>query len=304
MKTVINDYKDAEQISSKMTNSLPPSKVKAPVFQFLPNIHKPNNAGTLVINSVDCHTSRISEFVDHYLQPGVTNFKSNVKDMTDFVKKIENVNNITYDSYLVSFDVRSLYTNISHTEVIKAVKNYLQKSKPSITISIIITFLRLILTLNNFVFNGVNHLQKKGCAVGTKCAPSYANLFMGWFEKHFIYPLILRFSKIYLRYIDDIFIIWNRTKEEFEVFLQKISNCHPTIKSEYQISKTEITFLNTTVLKVGSQLRPKLYTKPTDNQSFLHIKSEHPRSVKNCIVYSQAFCCYNKSDLEKSCQKY
>ena len=37
--------------------------------------------------------------------------------------------------------------------------------------------------------------------------PNSANLFMGWFKDYFIYPLILRFSKLYLRYNDDIFSI-------------------------------------------------------------------------------------------------
>ena len=32
------------------------------------------NSGRSAISSVDCHTSRMSEFVDHYLQPAVTNF--------------------------------------------------------------------------------------------------------------------------------------------------------------------------------------------------------------------------------------
>ena len=31
-----------------------------------------------------------------------------------------------------------------------------------------------------------------------------------------------------------------------------------------------------------------LYHKPTDQQAFLHAKSEHPRSLKSSIPYSQA----------------
>ena len=61
------------------------------------------------------------------------------------------------------------------------------KSKPGISIKVILTFLKFILTLNSFVFNGINYLQKKGCAMGNKCAPSYANIFMGWFEEKFIF---------------------------------------------------------------------------------------------------------------------
>lgn len=116
------------------------------------------------------------------------------------------------------------------------VRKSLPKSKGSISVSINITFLRV----NSFIFNGVNYLQKKGCAKGTKCAPSYANLFMGCFEEHFTYLLILRFLKFYLRCIDVIFLIWNRTQEGFKVLLQKTNNYHPIIKFEYQISKTEI----------------------------------------------------------------
>ena len=98
-----------------------------------------------------------------------------------------------------------------------------------------------------------------------------------------MYPLILRFSKCYFRYIDDIFSIWNGTKEELEVFLQKINNCHPTIKSEYQISKTEINFLGKS-FQSCNQLRIKLYMKPTNKQSYHHNKSELPfHEEKYCI---------------------
>ena len=162
----------------------------------------------------------ISEFVDYYLQPEVKKLKSYVKDTTDFIKKIEAIDHVSDDCYLVSLDVRSLYTNIPHKEGIEAVKQKLKKSKPSISIKVILTFLKLILTLNNFVFNGINYLQKKGCAMGTKCGPSYANIFMGWFEEKFIFPLLKNLSDFYLRFIDDIFLIWNGTITEFDNFLR------------------------------------------------------------------------------------
>ena len=71
--------------------------------------------------------------------------------------------------------MRSLYTNISYTKGTEAVKTALQRSKPSISISIIIPFLRLILALNNIVFA----IEKRHSAIGTKCTPSCANLFVG-----------------------------------------------------------------------------------------------------------------------------
>ena len=104
-------------------------------------------------------------------------------------------------------------------------------------------------------------------------------------------------SDFYLCFIDDIFLIWNGTKTEFDNFLKKINECHPSIKFECEMSKTEISFLDTTVFKVNNKLR----TKPTDRQSYLHSKSEHPNSTKKSIAYSQALrfnkICYNRSDL-------
>ena len=97
----------------------------------------------------------------------VKKLKSYVKGTADLIKKIEATHRVSDDSYLVSLDVRSLYTNIPHKEGIEAVKQKLKKSKPSINIKVILTFLKLILTLNNFVFNDINYPQKKGCAMDT-----------------------------------------------------------------------------------------------------------------------------------------
>ena len=145
----------------RTANSLLELKIKTPGLHLPPKRHKENNPGRPVISSANCHTSRISEFVDYYLQPEVKKLKSYVKDTTDFIKKIEAIGHVSDDSYLVSLDVRSLYTNIRHKEGTEAVKQKLKKSKPIISIKFILTFLKLVLSISNFVFNGINYLQKK-----------------------------------------------------------------------------------------------------------------------------------------------
>ena len=179
IKSVINHLKNEKFLTLRTANSLLEKKIKTPEFHLLPKIHKANNPGRAVISSVNCHISRISEFVDYYLQPEIKKLKSYVKDITDFIKKIKAIDHVSDDSYLVSLDVRSLFTNRPHKERIEAVKQKLKKSKQSISIKVILTFLKFILAFNNFVFNGINYLQKKGCAMDTKCAPSYANIFKG-----------------------------------------------------------------------------------------------------------------------------
>ena len=79
--------------------------------------------------------------------------------------------------------------------------------KKTIDTKVKITFLALILTLRNFIFNSKHFLQIKGGTMETICAAPYENIFMNHFERKYIYPLIEGKSSIYLRYIDDIFLI-------------------------------------------------------------------------------------------------
>ena len=79
--------------------------------------------------------------------------------------------------------------------------------KKTIDTKVKITFLALILTLRNFIFNSKHFLQIKGGTMETICAAPYENIFMNHFERKYIYPLIEGKSSTYLRYIDDIFLI-------------------------------------------------------------------------------------------------
>lgn len=63
----------------------------------------------------------------------------------------------------------------------------------------------------------------KGSAMGTRMAPSYANLFMGKFEQTFIMagnP----FVSIVKLYIDDIFFLWQGTEEEAKHLMEYIND--------------------------------------------------------------------------------
>ena len=90
-------------------------------------------------------------------------------------------------------DLRSLYTNIPNDEGKEAIKSFFKaRSKPgeNMLSKVINVFLTLILTLNSFIFNDKNYVQINGCSMGTKCAPTYASLYMGWFVNQCILPLI------------------------------------------------------------------------------------------------------------------
>ena len=151
----------------------------------------------------------------------------------------------------------------------------------------IVTLMSLILTLNNFIFNDNNYLQVKGCAIGTISAPLFANIFMGKFEDTHIYSDVLQFCKLYLRYIDDLFLIWTGTKDQFKELTSDLNNQHPSRKFTCKISNTSIDFLDTTVYIKNRRIHTSIFKKPTDTQNYLHYKSEHLRTLKNSISFEQ-----------------
>ena len=145
-----------------------------------------------------------------------------------------------------------------------------------------------------------------GCAMGTIYAPAYANIFMAQFEKQNIYPYIKDKSILYLRYIDDIFMIWTGTKQELLTFLEKLNSRHKTFKLEHNISNSTISFLDTLIYKdKNNTLQPTLYRKPTDQQSYLHAHPDYPKSLKRSIPYSQALriktICSTLTEYKKHC---
>ena len=252
-----------------------------------PKINKEGNPGRPVISFVNCHTTKISQYFDHHLQPHVQELESYVKDSTDFIKKVSTIDIVPQESFLVTRDVHSLFTNIPSNEGIKAVETTLKRK--NLQTKVIISFLKSILILSNFVFNCTNFLQIKGCAIETKCAPTYANIYMGIFEETHVYPLIKQKVQLYFRYIDDIFFRWTGSKNELQQFISRINEVHPSIKFDFNYSKTQIHFLDITITKTSTRkLLTTLHRKEMNQQSYLHRKSEHPEPLKRSIPYSQA----------------
>ena len=93
----------------------------------------------------------------------------------------------------------------------------------------------------------------------------------------------------WLRFIDDIFMLWTHGPTSLTNFLSYINSFHPTIKLTHQQSHTSINFLDTTIILTPQHtLHSTLYTKPTDKGLLLHHSSHHPNACKRGVIYSQA----------------
>ena len=194
----------------------------------------------------------------------------------------------------------SLYTSISHDLGLQAINywivNYHTELPRPFTTDFILKAIALILKENIFQFNNKNFKQIQGTAMGTKMAPSYATLVMGYLEKQ----LYSRFLKIYgpseteqfistfKRFLDDCFLLWNKSNEALHELHELLNNLHPKIQFTMESNKHKLPFLDVLVLKENQLLHTDIFYKPTDTHQYLDYRSCHPKHTKQNIPYCLA----------------
>ena len=177
--------------------------------------------------------------LDIILQPFVVKTKSYIRDMGDFLSKVQGVE-LNSNDWMFSMDVTSLYINLPHYDGIECFKKVLTEHVNSTPKnSSLIKLLEFVLKSNNFVFNWDNYLQINGTAMGTRVSPTYANLFMNSLEQTYIYPHA-KCPRIWFRFIDDIWGIFRGTEEELNSFVEYCNSFHETIKFMVEHSKKSI----------------------------------------------------------------
>ena len=87
----ISRFQKENLLTKNISQGLKTGNPKTPLFYLKPKIHKEGNSGRPVISSINCHTSKISEYVDYHLQPVVKVIPSCVQSTTDFFRKINQI---------------------------------------------------------------------------------------------------------------------------------------------------------------------------------------------------------------------
>ena len=311
--------RNARNLTEKEADYLCNFEIKQSNFYGLPKIHKSAEIQNAVINQnstyIEIHrpndlklrpivagpesvTQRLSEFIDIILKPLCPEIPSYVKDDMDFLKHIPS--QISENTILTSFDVTSLYTNIPHSLGIEAIEYWIEKKRNSIdkrfNTEFLLQALKIILEENTFCFDGKIYRQIKGTAMGTKVAPTYANLVMGYLEQNLYREVKNQFGNElfeyvktqWKRYLDDCFVFWNRTPEELDAFHRIVNSLHTSIKFTMEKNRKELPFLDILIKREENKIITDIYYKKTDTHQYLHFSSSHPSHTKRNIPYCMA----------------
>uniref|UniRef100_A0A8C5LZ44 Helix-turn-helix domain-containing protein n=1 Tax=Leptobrachium leishanense TaxID=445787 RepID=A0A8C5LZ44_9ANUR len=264
-----------------------------PTLYCLPKIHKSliSPPGRPIISGNNSLTERVSELVDCYLRPLVLDTPSYVRDTQHVLQKLSEIH-VSPGTVLVSLDVITLYNNIPHLVGLQATKHFLSGKHSEQETEFVLSLLEYVLHHNYFLFQNHFYLQTRGTAMGTSCAPSYANLYLAWWEKLFVFSTeMMRFTNYvtkWLRYIDDILFLWQGPIEMLNEWLALLNNNEIGFGLTLVVGGNSIEFLDLNII-INSDLEliTTLHRKPTSTNNFLNWSSHHPQNLKRGIPIGQ-----------------
>ena len=115
---------------------------------------------------------------------------------------------------------------------------------------------RLCLTTTCFQCGGDFYEQVEGAAMGFPLSPVVANIYMQDFEQRALTTAPLK-PLLWLRYVDDTFVIWKHGDRELQSFLEHLNG--QCVEIQFTMEKEpegSIPFLDVHVKKDGMKLAP------------------------------------------------
>ncbi|CAF2040575.1 unnamed protein product, partial [Rotaria magnacalcarata] len=253
---------------------------------FNPKTHKDGIPVRPIESTIHAAITKISKFLDKILRPV---FDDKCKDTTI----IDGASLITeLSKYNKKEETLDILMTFLHAHGYRKVKG--------ISIDTIKKLASIILKDNVFAYGKKIYKQTAGGAMGSSLTLTLANIFMSKWQKNIVEEQT-KTGEFYGRYIDDIFMTWNRSEEELIKLLDDLNTWHPNIKLDYKIGNS-LPFLDVQLTNKNGILSTSVYHKPSAEPYVTPFISDHPRhvfsniiktSIEHAIRYSSTFEAFN-----------
>jgi hypothetical protein len=278
--------KQYEQLSIKI------DEVELAHLYYLPKAHKPGTPLRPIIAGLKHPTVKISKFLDDLLRPLFDKMALNTTIMSGFelVKKLQEWSkvNIKQETLLCTVDVTDLYTMIPQVEGVLALKKMLDylklKQIGGLKTEVIIRLARFIMQNNYFTYNSQFYHQIRGGAMGSPLTLTIANCYMFFFERDIV-KQVNNSNGLYLRYIDDIFLIINWPARHLLKQVDRWNKFDINIHLSANISLSA-DFLDLHMDNQEGELVTSVYHKPSHEPYYLPFNSIHPLHMKKNIPFA------------------
>lgn len=197
-----------EQIIKYMHNKIAVSSAMIPEIYLLIKVHKPKGlCGRPIVPCTRWITTPASVLADHLLQEVLKKAAIPwlVRDTKSLVNDLETRTVTEPHGIFVTADIASLYTNIDTQRGLQLVRLFLTEQLVDERHSnLIMDLLRFVMDNSYLSFRGQLFHQRDGTAMGTACAPSYANIVVYMLERPVVELLAPTGLFFYRRYLDDL----------------------------------------------------------------------------------------------------
>jgi hypothetical protein len=166
---------------------------------------------------------------------------------------------------------------------------------------------------SHFQFKGNFFDQIDGVAMGSPLGPTFAEMFMAYFEEKYMELIKEHGVVLWLRFVDDILLFFKDISKSTEL-LANLNNKHPNIKfteereTLAESESYELPFLDVLVTRnVDNGIQTDVYRKKTFTGTYLHWTSLSPRDYKigliNCLLDRAYRICSTEQALKKEVVK-
>ena len=250
----------------------------------------------------------LAKYLSSLLNP-LTHNEFKLRDSFDAVARIHKIpaHLFTEGFRFVSFDVKSLFTNIPLRKTVNFILKRIYNDK-RITTSISKRTLKKLLldacTKTPFSFNDQLYQQIDGICMGSPLGPTLADILMTAFEEEIVKPLISsNIIKFYSRYVDDTLVLIKPSDIKF--VLDKFNSFHPQIQFTYElfIDNNDVHFLDIKITSTGTTI----HRKSTHTGQYVYLSSFTPWCRKiawlRALVYRAHKICSDSSLLREELKR-
>ncbi|KAG4080203.1 hypothetical protein HA402_008274, partial [Bradysia odoriphaga] len=211
LKNQCKILKDNRRMSQELHKEIINHNPRTSKFFRLPKTHKEGLPFRPINDYRNLVYYKLAKFLNKHITISNQNSQSSVKNSYGMLNDLRKIQ-LHENEILVSFDVKSLYTNLSIEATIGAVKERLEedqtwkeKLNENLTTEDMTDLLRTCLSNTYFQYNNEYCLQKDGCPMGLPISGTAADNFLQKLERDIVkdHPKI----RYWKRYVDDVLAI-------------------------------------------------------------------------------------------------
>ena len=275
----VNDFEKLIPVGSK------PEKLYG-----MANVHKDQVPLRPVVSMVGTREYNLAKYLDQLIKPYIPDTYL-LRSTDDFIERLKQFL-INCHNIVLSFDVVSLFTNVSLAETIELIIDRLySRDNPNLIPVTADIFQKLIFLTTQGLFMYKNRLYEQiddvtmGCPLG----PTLANFFLRCIEQKLFENKSDFLPLVCLRYIDDIYCVFE-TESASLAFLQMLNSQHAAIKFtiKKETNRKSLTFLDVQIQLTDKGYNSCVWRKPTNTGLLLNYKADCPKTrnlVLLCVFY-------------------